>query len=398
MFIKAIHEVSLVSKNTTLSIAGLLIIICLWTSFSDAFLPDKAIDLIDEAGARFQLLQLPHSPPTTWVVTKRNIEQVVSMWTGIPVEKVTVQEAHRLLNLEKKLKEHIIGQREAVEAVSRAIRRARVGIRDPNKPVASFLFTGPTGVGKTELAKALAFEYFGSKEAMIRFDMSEYMEKHAVSRLFGSPPGYIGYDNGGQLTESIRRRAHSLILFDEIEKAHRDVLNALLQVLDDGIMTDGKGQKVDFLNTIIILTSNIGGGSVTRHGNRLGFEQVKQLVAEELKQNFRPEFLNRVDEVVVFKQLTKSQLKQIVEIMMKDLHERLMKAMNVKLQVTERLMDMVIAEAENPSYGARPLKRAIVRILEDNLAERILHGAIKEGDLIFVDIDPMGEVFILSNS
>ncbi|KAJ9132880.1 hypothetical protein P3X46_033706 [Hevea brasiliensis] len=361
---------------------------------SDVFLPDKAIDLIDEAGARFQLQQVKHaSPRKKWVVTKRNIEQVVSMWTGIPVEKVTLQEAHRLLNMEQKLHEHIIGQHEAVQAVSRAIKRARVGVRDPNKPVASFLFTGPTGVGKTELAKALALEYFGSKEALIRLDMSEYMERHATSRLFGSPPGYVGYDEGGQLTEAVRRRAHAVILFDEIEKAHGDVFNTLLQVLDDGIMTDGKGHKVDFKNTIIILTSNKGGSSVALQ-RLLGFEQVKQLVAEELKQNFRPEFLNRIDEVVVFQQLTKSQLKEIVEIMLKEVYKRLIKAKNVKLQVTDRLKEKVIEEGENPSYGARPLKRAIVRIVEDNLADGMLNGAIKEGDLVYMDIDDLGRVIM----
>ncbi|KAF2322957.1 hypothetical protein GH714_032434 [Hevea brasiliensis] len=324
---------------------------------SDVFLPDKAIDLIDEAGARFQLQQVKHSSPRKkWVVTKRNIEQVVSMWTGIPVEKVTIQEAHRLLNMEQKLHEHIIGQHEAVQAVSRAIKRARVGVRDPiNELLASYLLV--------------------------------------LQGLFGSPPGYVGYDEGGQLTEAVRRRPHSVILFDEIEKAHSDVFNTLLQVLDDGIMTDGKGHKVDFKNTIIILTSNKGGSSVALQ-RLLGFEQVKQLVAEELKQNFRPEFLNRIDEVVVFQQLTKSQLKEIVEIMLKEVYKRLIKAKNVKLQVTDRLKEKVIEEGENPSYGARPLKRAIVRIVEDNLADGMLNGAIKEGDLVFMDIDDLGKVIM----
>ncbi|WCJ40594.1 ATP-dependent Clp protease ATP-binding subunit ClpC [Euphorbia peplus] len=359
---------------------------------SDRLLPDKAIDLIDEAGARLHLQNQPQSPLKKVDVQVTDIQHIVSMWTGIPVDKVTIKEAKRLLNMEQKLHEKIVGQDEAVVAVSKAIRRARVGLRDPNKPVASFLFTGPTGVGKTELANTLAIEYFGSKEAMVRLDMSEYMEKHTVSRLLGAPPGYVGYADGGQLTEAVRRRGHTVILFDEIEKAHSDVCNALLQILDDGMMTDGKGQKVDFKNTIIILTSNIGGTLIVENRSD-GLEQLKQLVAKELKKNFRPEFLNRIDEVVVFKQLSESQLNEIVDIMLKDIYKRL-EAKNIKLQVTKGVKEKLIEEGNNRSYGARPLKRATVRILEDNLAEAILNGSIEEGNSVKMDVDPSGKIII----
>ncbi|KAH7577134.1 hypothetical protein JRO89_XS01G0210000 [Xanthoceras sorbifolium] len=285
---------------------------------NDRFNPDKAIDLIDEAGSRMVLNQTKKSKVLT--VSEVDIQQIVALWTGIPVEKVSFEESHRLLQMEKALQKHIIGQPEAVEAISRAIRRARVGIRDPNRPIGCFLFTGPTGVGKTELANSLAVEYFGSKEAMIRVDMSEYMEKHTVSKFFGSPPGFIGHENGGQLTEAVRCRPHTVILFDEIEKAHRDVLNVMLQV--------------------------------------------KEEVAEELKRNFRPEFLNRIDEV----------------------------AKNIKIKVTERFKEKLVEEGFSHSYGARPLKRTISKLLEDKLAENILNGSVKEGDSVIIDVDWNGNV------
>ncbi|KAL5860779.1 hypothetical protein ACOSQ4_002075 [Xanthoceras sorbifolium] len=325
---------------------------------NDRFNPDKAIDLIDEAGSRMVLNQTKKSKVLT--VSEVDIQQIVALWTGIPVEKVSFEESHRLLQMEKALQKHIIGQPEAVEAISRAIRRARVGIRDPNRPIGCFLFTGPTGVGKTELPNSLAVEYFGSKEAMIRVDMSEYMEKHTVSKFFGSPPGFIGHENGGQLTEAVRCRPHTVILFDEIEKAHRDVLNVMLQVLDDGILTDNKGQKVDFKNTIIIMTSNVGSGLITKE-RLIGFEQVKEEVAEELKRNFRPEFLNRIDEVVVFRHL-------------------------------KRFKEKLVEEGFSHSYGARPLKRTISKLLEDKLAENILNGSVKEGDSVIIDVDWNGNV------
>ncbi|KDO47352.1 hypothetical protein CISIN_1g047225mg [Citrus sinensis] len=272
------------------------------------------------------------------------------------------------------------------------LERARVGIRDPNRPISSFLFTGPTGVGKTELANALAFEYFGSKEAMVRIDMSEYMEKHTVSKFFGSPPGYVGFENGGQLTEAVRHRPHSVILFDEIEKAHRDVLNVMLQLLDDGRVTDGKGQTVDLKNTIIIMTSNIGDSVIARE-SILGSDQMERGVAEELRRRFRPEFLNRIDEVIVFRQLNKMQLMEIVDIMLKEIYERL-EAKNMELTVTHTFKKKLIEEGYNPSYGARPLRRAIGRLLEDNLAEIILTGYIQVGDSVTMDCDSGGNVIM----
>ncbi|XP_031255636.1 chaperone protein ClpC2, chloroplastic-like [Pistacia vera] len=357
---------------------------------SDRFNPDKSIDLIDEAGAKLVIHQTKGSPGTKMLITEDNIKEMVSTWTGIPMEKISSEESHQLLQMERTLQKHIIGQAEAVAAVSRAIRRARVGIRDPSRPISSFLFTGPTGVGKTELAKALAIEYFGSKDAMIRIDMSEYMERHTVSKFFGSPPGYVGSENGGQLTEAVRHRPHSLILFDEIEKAHCDVLNIMLQVLDCGRLTDNKGQTVDFKNTIIIMTSNIGGNFIFKKSH-LGFDHVEMKVAEELKKNFRPEFLNRIDEVIVFRPLSNSQLKEIVEIMLKQVYERL-KEKNIKVEVTERFKEEILKEGYNPSYGARPLRRAIGRLLEDNLAERILNGSIKQGDSVTVNVDSNGKI------
>ncbi|XP_017974457.1 PREDICTED: chaperone protein ClpC2, chloroplastic [Theobroma cacao] len=356
---------------------------------SERFLPDKAIDLIDEAGARVQLCQA-HKPPRTQILTEHSIQEIVASWTGIPVEKLSSEESLKLLNMESTLQKRIIGQHEAVEAISRAIRRARVGVRDPSRPIASFLFTGPTGVGKTEMAKALADEYYGAKEAMIRVDMSEYMEKHTVSKFFGSPPGYVGYDDGGQLTESVRRRPHTVILFDEIEKAHRNVFDTMLQILDDGRLTDNKGQLIDFKNTIIIMTANVA-GTVIGEGNNQS-EQIKLKVAEELKKIFRAEFLNRIDEVILFHTLTNRQLKEIVDVMLKEVSDRVMKLKNIKIQVTERFKERLVIEGKNPSYGARPLRRAIVRLFEDTLADRILNGYVQEGGSVTVDIDSEGSV------
>ncbi|GFS40200.1 CLPC homologue 1 [Actinidia rufa] len=353
---------------------------------SDRFLPDKAIDLIDEAGARLQIHQTQASAKLQ-VVTERDIQQLVSSWTGIPIENVSSAESIRLLKMEETLHKLIIGQDEAVEAVSRAIRRARVGLRDPNRPIVSFLFTGPTGVGKTELAKLLAVEYLGSKEAMVRLDMSEFMEKHTVSKLFGSPPGYGGHDDGGQLTEAIRRRPHNVVLFDEIEKAHQDVFNALLQILEDGRLTDCKGRTVDFKNTIIVMTSNIGGHLTG------DFDRVKNQVAEELKKVFRAEFLNRLDEVIVFKGLGNLQVKEILNIMLKEVYERL-QAKVITLEVTDRLKDKLVEEGYNPLYGARPMRRVITRLLENKLSEMILQGEVKQGNRVTMDADPDGEIVV----
>ncbi|KAM7509758.1 hypothetical protein LguiB_008633 [Lonicera macranthoides] len=356
---------------------------------SDRFLPDKAIDLIDEAGSSSQLHNVQgSSSKVVPVVTEAEIQNLIYCKTGIPVEKVSGEESIRLLKLEEALQRQMIGQDEAVKAVSCAIRRARVGLRDPSRPVASFLFTGPTGVGKTQLAKLIAVEYFGSKEATVRIDMSEYMERHTVSKLIGSPPGYIGHDDGGQLTEAIRRRAHNLVLFDEIEKAHKDVFNAMLQILDDGRLTDGKGRTVDFSNTIIIMTSNIGGHLTGQ------FEKVKQGVALELKKNFRPEFLNRLDEVLVFKHLDYNDLNKILDVMLAQVYERVKGAKNIEVQLTDMFRKRIIEEGYNQRYGVRPLKRAITRLLENSLAERILRGEVMEGEDIIMDANSKGEILL----
>ncbi|MDT7945530.1 MAG: ATP-dependent Clp protease ATP-binding subunit [Cyanobacteriota bacterium PSP.bin.10] len=420
---------------------------------SDRFLPDKAIDLIDEAASRVRLInsQLPpaareldqelrrvlkekdaavraqnfdkagelrdremeikqqiraiaaakkaeeSSRSEMPEVTEEDVAQVVSAWTGVPVAKLTESESVKLLNMEETLHQRIIGQDEAVRAISRAIRRARVGLKNPNRPIASFIFSGPTGVGKTELTKALAAYFFGSESAMIRLDMSEYMERHTVSKLIGSPPGYVGYNEGGQLTEAVRRRPYTVVLFDEIEKAHPDVFNLLLQILEDGRLTDAKGRTVDFKNTLIVMTSNIGSKVIEKGGGSLGFEfntndedanynRIRNLVNEELKQYFRPEFLNRVDEIIVFRQLTKDEVKQIADILLKEVFDR-MTEKKIRLTVSDRFKDLVVEEGYNPSYGARPLRRAIQRLLEDILAEEILTGHVREGSEVLIDVD-----------
>ncbi|MGF1600905.1 MAG: ATP-dependent Clp protease ATP-binding subunit [Chloroflexi bacterium AL-N5] len=427
---------------------------------SDRFLPDKAIDLIDEAGSRVRLInsQLPpaakeldkelrqvlkskddavrsqdfdkagelrdremeikseirtisqakreegsdseESPK----VTEEDIAHIVASWTGVPLNKLTETESDKLMHMEDTLHQRLIGQEEAVKAISRAIRRARVGLKNPNRPIASFIFSGPTGVGKTELTKALATYFFGSEDAMVRLDMSEYMERHTVSKLIGSPPGYVGYNEGGQLTEAVRRRPYTVVLFDEIEKAHPDVFNMLLQILEDGRLTDAKGRTVDFKNTMLIMTSNIGSKVIEKGGGGLGFDfaedqvdsqynRIRSLVNEELKQYFRPEFLNRLDEIIVFRQLTKDEVKDISEILLKEVFVRL-EEKEIALQITDRFKDRLIEEGYNPSYGARPLRRAIMRLLEDTLAEEILSGRVKAGDTAIVDVDSEGKVQI----
>jgi len=428
---------------------------------ADRFLPDKAIDLIDEAGSRVRLMnsQLPPAAKEldtelkgilrskdeavrsqdfekagqlreremeikaqinavaqskkgggtdatkTPIVTEEDIAQIVAAWTSIPVNKLTKSESDKLLQMEETLHSRIIGQDEAVVAVSRAIRRARVGLKNPDRPIASFIFSGPTGVGKTELTKALATYFFGSEEAMVRLDMSEYMERHTVSKLIGSPPGYVGYNEGGQLTEAVRRRPYTVVLFDEIEKAHPDVFNLMLQIFEDGRLTDSKGRTIDFKNTLLILTSNVGSKVIEKGGGGLGFElsedesgshynRIKSLVNEELKQYFRPEFLNRLDEIIVFRQLTKDEVAQIAEIMLKEVFERI-SLKGIQLEVTDRFKSRLIDEGYNPSYGARPLRRAVMRLLEDSLAEKVLGEEIKAGDTVVVDVGADNKIKVL---
>ncbi|MBV2352629.1 ATP-dependent Clp protease ATP-binding subunit [Synechococcus sp. HK05] len=347
----------------------------------------------------------PSVDDRTPMVTEEDIAQIVASWTGVPVQKLTESESAKLLNMEETLHQRLIGQDEAVKAVSRAIRRARVGLKNPNRPIASFIFSGPTGVGKTELTKSLAAYFFGSEEAMIRLDMSEFMERHTVSKLIGSPPGYVGFNEGGQLTEAVRRRPYTVVLFDEIEKAHPDVFNLLLQLLEDGRLTDSKGRTVDFKNTLIIMTSNIGSKVIEKGGGGLGFEfsgadaeetnynRIRSLVNEELKQYFRPEFLNRLDEIIVFRQLSRDEVKEIAEIMLKEVFSR-MSEKGIHLSVTEAFKERLVEEGYNPSYGARPLRRAVMRLLEDSLAEEFLSGRIGEGDSAAVDVDDKKQVVI----
>lgn len=320
------------------------------------------------------------------MVTEADIQRVVSSSTGIPVERVSADESAGLRTMEETLHRRVIGQDEAVKAVSRAIRRSRAGLRDPGRPIASFVFAGPTGVGKTEVVKALAACNYGSEEAMVRLDMSEFSERHAVAKLVGASPGYVGYEEGGQLTEAVRRRPYAVVLFDEIEKAHKDVYNMLLQMLEDGRLTDGKGRTVDFRNTIIIMTSNAGSGD----GEMTGLMVEKDM---KEKHGFPPEFLNRLDKVIVFRQLTKPEMKEIASNMLEEVVRR-MREKGIELRVTERFKELVAEEGYDRSYGARLLRRAITRLLEDKLVDMMLAGEAKEGDSLTVDADPEGNVVV----
>lgn len=414
---------------------------------ADRYLPDKAIDLIDEGASKVRLASLT-SPDNVkeledeiadyekekasaineqdferaarlrdeqkelqtklddakkkWQeqqkgnsgeVTAEDIAKIVSEWTGIPVVQLTKEESERLLNMENVLHERVIGQSEAVTAIAKAIRRGRVGLKDPKRPVGSFIFLGPTGVGKTELCKALAEAMFGDENAMLRLDMSEYMEKHTVSKLIGSPPGYVGFEEGGQLTEKVRRKPYSVVLFDEIEKAHPDVFNMLLQILEDGRLTDSQGRTVDFKNTIIIMTSNVGARLITEKQSSLGFnsenenaeesekKDIKELVTGELRKVFRPEFLNRVDDIIVFNKLNKDEIKQIAVKMLKTLENRLDK-MNIKISFTDNAVSEIVDKGFDENYGARPLRRAIQNEIEDPLSEQMLEGKVKDGAVV----------------
>ena len=426
---------------------------------NDRFLPDKAIDLIDEAASKIRiksykepnnlkdieeecistekekeeaikaqnfekaallrdneksLREKLEKEKQKWknksnkeilTLTQEDISEVVSNWTKIPIKRLTQDENEKLVNLEKLLHERVVGQNEAIETVAKAIRRGRVGLKDPKRPIGSFLFLGPTGVGKTELSKALAEVLFGNEDAIIRIDMSEYMETHSVSKLIGSPPGYVGYDEAGQLTERIRRNPYSVILFDEIEKAHQDVMNIMLQILDDGRLTDSSGRTINFKNTIIIMTSNVGARLITDR-KTLGFtlneegkesdkeyEDIKKDVLAELKREFKPEFINRIDEIIVFHKLKKEEMKQIVDIMLKEVKKR-MEAQNIKIEIEDDVKDKIIEKGSNTNYGARPLKRTIQNMLENRIAEYILNGKVKGGETVKIGINKEGEIEI----
>ena len=355
---------------------------------NDRFLPDKAIDLLDEAAASVRV-----APGPGGVVTAAEIAQVVSLWTNIPVTGLDSDDAERFRGMEERLRRRIIGQDEAVSAVSRAIRRSRVGLRDPNRPVGSFLFLGPTGVGKTELCRALASEVYGDEKAIIRIDMSEYMEKHAVSRLIGSPPGYVGYEDGGQLTEKVRRSPWSVVLFDEIEKAHEDVWSILLQIMDDGHLTDSGGRRVAFSNALIVMTSNIGARIITENRPPLGFhsgegqseETMRLAVTEELKATFRPEFLNRVDETIIFHRLSRENMTEISASMLGGVKERFEK-LGISLSVPEESVEWIARMGYDDKFGARPLRRTIQHCIEDAAAELMLDGGMKAGDAVIAEV------------
>lgn len=412
---------------------------------NDRYLPDKAIDIIDEASSRVRLGVYTESPrikeleqrnqeleiekeeaikaeayekagqikkeqiqnqeelaklkdqkekeknEKQLVVAETQVADIISTWTKIPVQKLEEEESKRLMALEKTLHDRVVGQEEAVTAVAKAIRRGRVGLKDPKRPIGSFLFLGPTGVGKTELSKALAESMFGTENSMIRVDMSEYMEKHSVSKIIGSPPGYVGYDEGGQLSEKVRQNPYSVILFDEIEKAHPDVFNILLQVLDDGHITDAQGRKVSFKNTIIIMTSNAGASRIispkllgfsTSSDEKANYQHMKEGVMEEVKRLFKPEFLNRIDEIIVFHALTKEDLKKIVDIMLKDINKRISSLMGITIAPNAKVLDFIVEESYDNHYGARPLRRALQNHIEDPLAEEVLEGKIKPGDQV----------------
>ena len=411
---------------------------------SDRFLPDKAIDLVDEAASRVRIKAFTAPPDMKeqearlevlnketeeavahedfekaadlrdqkkrlqnkmaerrkeWeqkrnsqveVVGEEEIAEIVSSWTGIPVKRMTESEADRLLHLEKILHERVVGQEEAVKAVSRAVRRARAGLKDPNRPIGSFIFLGPTGVGKTELCKALGEALFGDEDSLIRIDMSEYMEKHSVSRMIGSPPGYVGHEEGGQLTEKVRRKPYAVLLFDEVEKAHPDVFNVLLQILEDGRLTDGQGRVVDFKNTVIVMTSNAGAHTIKKQrsvgfgsseNSEKTYEAMKENIMGEVRQIFRPEFLNRVDEIIVFHALTEEEIDQIARLLLKKVTARL-KERNIELECDESALKRLSAAGYDLQYGARPLRRAIQRMVEDALSEEILNGHIRLGDRV----------------
>ena len=414
---------------------------------TDRFLPDKAIDLIDESASRVRLREINSQknilnsekyilskeindelnrdigknldldistkssqgivnieiPKKSYIgiVDKEIIAEVVELWTGVPVNKIVEEEAERLLNLEEILHGRVVGQDQAVKSISRAIRRSRAGLKDPKRPIGSFLFLGPTGVGKTELCKALAEVQFGDENQIIRIDMSEYMEKHAVSKLIGSPPGYVGYNEGGQLTEKVRRNPYSVVLFDEIEKAHEDVFNILLQILDDGRLTDSKGRMVDFKNTILIMTSNVGATKINKKNHQvLGFgtnkdkeeetkdqyDKMKESIMGELKQKFKPEFLNRIDDIIVFHPLEEYHIYEIVKLMTREVIE-ILKSLNIDLKMSEEAVKLIAQEGMDLEYGARPLKRAIQKELEDTLSEAILKGDIKKGSSVVAEIE-----------
>ena len=354
---------------------------------NDRFLPDKAIDLADEAAAHIRV-------SGGGLVTAEDIAGIVSMWTGIPVANLSADETKRLCNMESILHRRVIGQNEAVTAVSRAIRRGRVGLSDPDRPIGSFLFLGPTGVGKTELCRALAEAVFGESDAMIRLDMSEYMEKHAVSKLIGSPPGYVGYEDGGQLTERVRRKPWSVVLFDEIEKAHEDVWGILLQIMDDGRLTDSAGRVVSFRNTIIVMTSNVGAKSISDGRPRMGFppdggdeaELMRTRINEELRRTFKPEFLNRIDETIVFRRLSRAEIRSIAERMLLTVAERF-KALGMTLSVPDQVVDFLAERGYDEKYGARPLRRAIRSMIEDKAAELMLTDSLGRGDTVQARID-----------
>ena len=363
---------------------------------NDRFLPDKAIDLVDEAAAHIRVSRGS-------LVTAEDIADIVSMWTGIPVTNLNSDESRRLRDMETILHRRVIGQSEAVSAVARAIRRGRVGLSDPNRPIGSFLFLGPTGVGKTELCRALAEAVYGEADAMIRLDMSEYMEKHAVSKLIGSPPGYVGYEDGGQLTEKVRRRPWSVVLFDEIEKAHEDVWGILLQIMDDGHLTDSGGRKIDFRNTIIVMTSNIGAKAMTEGRRRLGFSQsegrqaadseLRERVNEELRQTFKPEFLNRIDDTIIFHRLTRPEIRSITERMIRTVAGRFTE-LGMDLSVPENVIDALAEKGYDEKFGARPLRRTIQSLIEDSAAEMLLDGRLGRGDRVCAELS--GEKIILT--
>ena len=359
----------------------------------DRWLPDKAIDLVDEAASRVRLREKT-IPDALCAVSSEDVAEVVSQWTGIPATSITRDESRKLLQMEEYLSRRVIGQKDAVRAVSSAVRRSRVGLGDPARPIGSFLFLGPTGVGKTELCRALAETLFGDEKAMIRVDMSEYMERHAVSRLIGSPPGYVGHEEGGQLSEAVRRKPYSVVLFDEIEKAHEDVFNLFLQVMEDGCLTDALGRKVSFRNTVIVMTSNIGAKSITDCRSPLGFaaqddvsrrsdRDIRSVVLKDLRRTFRPEFLNRVDEVIVFHQLSQEDLRQIAKKMLRAVSDR-METVGVHLSVEEAALDTLVLRGFDPLYGARPLRRAVRCSIEDPAAEMLLSGALAVGNTALV--------------